>query len=157
MKISIISSLGKTYLWPCEWIHSVIQWYNSFHRNNFIISNTTVNLHRQSLTHFSSPLSLFPFYQYTRLMLSRKDSAVTSFFLLLFHFHVHSQLLWYLCIVQPGILPYVESLLVNRLQSRQKCVCHLANYLPHLPHPHRKREWGSKGHRTYHLPEGRIS
>ena len=31
-----------------------------FHRNNFIISNTTVNLHLQCLTHFSSPLSLIP-------------------------------------------------------------------------------------------------
>lgn len=71
---------------------------------------------------------------------------------------MHSQLLRYLCVVtQPGTPLYLESVLVMRLQSRQKCVYHLANYLSCLPHPHRNREGSSKGHRAHRLPQGRIS
>lgn len=66
--------------------------------------------------------------------------------------------MWYLCIVvQPGTPSSLESVLLIQLQSGQKCVYHLANYLPGLPHPHRKWEGSSKGHRAYRLPQGRIS
>jgi len=61
----------------------------------------------------------------------------------------------YLCIVvEPGTRLSLESVLLIQLQSGQKCVYHLANYLPGLPHPHRKREWSSKGHPDLSLAPG---
>lgn len=43
------------------------------------------------------------------------------------------------------------------LGKKKKCVYHLANYLPGLPHPPRIGEGSSKGHRAYCWPQGRIS